>query len=203
MSEPSFSDGSETPRQEPTPEGLSHSSMIPDTEMREPPVIGQAIVGLIQDARIDPTTVSEVLRYIEEGSQYSQADLDHWDAKHSEDAKAELLETWGGDEAKYGANIEALRTLVEGLPKSARDAILHGRTADGRAILNNPALVQQLLGVALQPGPKGGDGKSIKLQLAEISDFRRDNRDKYFRDESMQKRERELIAMDMANGKYN
>jgi hypothetical protein len=160
---------------------------------------GSAVLGLIQDAQIPASTVAEVLRYIEKGSEHSQAELDEFDKMHAAEARAELLATWG-DQETYDRNIDKLTTLVAGLPEHAADAIWLGRTSDGRAVLNNPALVQRLLAAASRPGPKG-DGQSVKVELAKIRDFQAKNPRAYFRDEAMLARERELIAMDMANGK--
>lgn len=86
-----------------------------------------------------------------------------------------LRAEWGGE---YRANINNIRTMLQGAPEDVREAILSARTSDGRALFNHPATTQYFAHLARQLNPFGTivgadggalTGKGAEARIAEIN----------------------------------
>jgi hypothetical protein len=127
-------------------------------------------------------------------------------ASQREDADAAFkLEAEDALRKEYGAdfrrNMNVLGAVRDSMPDGLFARLHAGRMADGTKIGNDPAFVRWLvsLGLELNPAstlvPAGATnaGQSIQSELDAIRKVLRDEPEKYWRDEAMQKRELELI----------
>lgn len=118
------------------------------------------------------------------------------DKTAAEDA---LRTDFGND---YRANMNVLRTYVEGLPEGVGEILSQARGADGVALMNNPAVVKALVGIAREINPgatlmggAGGAGGApdIDAEIAAIEKTMRTNRKEYDKDPKMKKRFEDLL----------
>ena len=161
--------------------------IAPNEPYQPPSVAGTETLETLKASGISSQVVREALDYVQNGSAHSAQDLEAIDAADRGASVAELDALWGKDRQ---SNVAALNSFLNDLPSG--DAIRNSRTADGRAVLNDPANVQRLLGLARQPRPsaKGDVGE----QIAAIEGFMRSNRGAYNKDEALQARYRELLS---------
>jgi hypothetical protein len=114
-----------------------------------------------------------------------------------------LSRRWG---AGYRATLASIRTYVNTvLPTSLADAIWDGRDADGRRLANSADVLLWLATLAGggAVGARGGGTRvargaapdSVEGEIADIEEMMRSNRRAYNRDEAIQARYRELIAI--------
>jgi hypothetical protein len=126
-------------------------------------------------------------------------------AQRAEQDHAFLEETQEVLRAEFGPeyrhNIEATKAFLSTLPDGLGDRLAGARLADGRPLGADPVAARWLVELARELNPiaslmPGGTGdiKGIDDELREISKFRQENRDKYYKDEKMQARERELLS---------
>lgn len=129
----------------------------------------------------------------QQSAKIAEGDVDH---------KAEMEDTlraeWGAD---YRKNVNAIGAMLESAPGGIQDKILSARTADGRAIMNDPDVLRWFASTAreLNPTatvvPAGGDQMgAIKDEIATIEKVMRENRAAYNKDEKMQARLRDLYT---------
>jgi len=119
--------------------------------------------------------------------------------------------SWLRDEVgpTYKAKIEnAVSTVFSLAPggvdfkngQSLAARLLGGRTADGKLVGDDPQVIQFLMSLASEINPGmtvmsdgNQDGKSIEQELAEIREKRKKDSRAYYKDEALQKRERDLL----------
>lgn len=100
-------------------------------------------------------------------------------AQNDQTLRAQVEESlraeWGSE---YRANINNIRTMLQGAPEDVREAILSARTSDGRALFNHPATTQYFAQLARQLNPFGTivgadggalTGKGADARIAEIN----------------------------------
>ena len=126
-------------------------------------------------------------------------------AEHEQDvqdqqAVDDALTTEFGPAEYRGLKNNAMHVLKQFMPAEDVEQLLHGRLQDGTGFFNNAGITKGIMAMAkaiqpVSPLPGFGNdpGKSIDGRLAEISKMRKDNYDKYMKDEAVQKEERELI----------
>jgi hypothetical protein len=121
------------------------------------------------------------------------------DEQLKQQAEDKLRAEWGGD---YRRNINVAKGLLDMAPEGVKDALLGARTSDGSPITTNPNLWQWLADMALQLNPAAplipaGDNpmSSIEDQISEIEKMMSRNDPAYWKDEKIQAKYRDLVAM--------
>jgi hypothetical protein len=115
-------------------------------------------------------------------------------------ATEETLRTeWGPD---YKGNIARMSGLLDMAPKGVKETVLGARMADGTALLNNADFARFMVDMSRQlnpagvtlPGAGGSLTQSIEDEIGSIEKLMREDRSAYNKDESKQKRLRDLYA---------
>ena len=122
-------------------------------------------------------------------AQQTQADL-----QFREEAQDDLRSEFGSD---YKRTVNSVNALVASMPEGLGDRLLGGRSADGKLLGDDPAMIKWLAGLQREINPlatlaptTGGSGSD---RLAEIRKFRRENPNGYDSDKAMQAEELKLI----------
>lgn len=110
----------------------------------------------------------------------------------------QLHKDWGQE---YRQNLNIVGTLNKTWSQETRNALAGAVDSEGFPLLNNPAFLKDLAVMARTINPidtvvgshSGNQMSSVVDELKKISDFRKKDRNAYFKDEGMQKRERELL----------
>jgi len=145
-----------------------------------PPAIGHAVIEWYND--------------FAEAQQAGQADLD---TQQSEESTDTLREAWGSD---FRANINLVNGLIATtFGQESADQLLNGRYQDGRAFMNDPAVLKGLADVARKLNPimelnsPGTDhATTMNDEIAELEKYMREERTKYNHDVPAQERLRQL-----------
>jgi hypothetical protein len=106
--------------------------------------------------------------------------------------------------AEYGAdcrrNMNVLGTVRDSMPEDLAARLLAGRLADGTKIGNDPGFIKWMVSLGLELNPAStlvpsvaNAGQSIQAELDQIARLRVDNPEKYWKDNRLLERERELI----------
>lgn len=112
-----------------------------------------------------------------------------------------LIEEWGSP-AEFKSNMGAIENLLAGAPKDVVDALKQSRGPDGLNILNNPNFIKFLAQTArdlnpaatVVPGYGVEQTKALASEIETIEKTMRETPDKYWGDEKMQGRYRELLG---------
>ncbi len=109
-----------------------------------------------------------------------------------------LKEEWGPD---YHSNKNALAAIVNQIPEGAREQFTNARMADGSALMNNPEMLMFLADMSRKTNPaatvvpnSSDPAGAIKGELATIEALMAADSPKYWKDEAMQSRYRELLT---------
>lgn len=144
-------------------------------------------------APADMTVLVDEYYRMQEETQFQQAEED---SKFRKEAEKDLKEAWGGD---YAGNIAAMRPYFDSVDAELFDALMGGRTADGRKIGNHPgimkffaakAVAENPLATVLPSGASGAD--SIDTEIAALEKRMGTERESWFKDEKAQARLRSL-----------
>ena len=160
--------------------------------------IAEVFMGALHELHAPPSYAHALIGAYNKWAEQVQDDIAGTDASQHTETEGALRTTWGTD---YQANINLVGAFLEStFGEEAKEEMMNGRFADGRAFMNNPkvleglAAVQRKLDPVTRLVPPGGDPiQTLHDELAEIDKFRREHRTEYFKDEKMQARERELI----------
>jgi hypothetical protein len=117
---------------------------------------------------------------------------------HRAATQDDLRAEWGGD---YRRNINIIGGLFESAPEGFKDAFAQARMADGTLLGDNAECMKFLAGLARElnpmatvvPGSAATAAKSIDEELASIDAERRKDHSAFMKNESLRKRERELL----------
>lgn len=108
-----------------------------------------------------------------------------------------LKEEWGPD---YHGNKNALQSLINQIPEDSRDAFANARMPDGTALLNDPGMLMFLADVSRKTNPAAtvvpnaaNPVQAIADEKSTIEALMAENSPKYWKDEAMQARYRQLI----------
>lgn len=120
------------------------------------------------------------------------------DVEYRAEAQETLRERWGPD---YKRNVEAVKALVMQAPEALRERFWGGRLADGKALGDDPDVLQWLAGIALELNPAtamtghtGADTTAnIDGRIKQIEETMRKDRSAYNKDARMQEEYRNLI----------
>jgi hypothetical protein len=128
-------------------------------------------------------------------------------ASQREDADAAFrLKSEDALRAEYGAdyrrNMNVLGSVRDSMPEDLAARLLAGRLADGTKIGNDPAFIRWMVSLGLElnpastlvPATAANAGASIATELESIARLRVENPEKYWKDNELLQRERELIA---------
>lgn len=136
--------------------------------------------------------------------QWRQADTKALSDLRNEEDEKQKREALDSLSAEYGKDWPANRNRVENflnlLPEKAREALIGGRTATGRAFFNDPELLRGFIAIERMMNPAGvvvpsagGDMvKGVVDEYQAIQKTMREKRAEYNKDENMQARFRVL-----------
>lgn len=124
------------------------------------------------------------------------------DAVYKDESLEGLREEWGGD---FKKNLNAVNGFLQSLPEDTRLAFENARTADGRLIGNDPAIIKWLAQTAyeinpaatIMPSSVSNPGAAIGDEIASIEKLVGDRSSDYWKGpnaEKMQARYSELLS---------
>jgi hypothetical protein len=123
------------------------------------------------------------------------------DVAHKTEMEDTLRAEWGGE---YRGNVNAIGAMLESAPGGIKDKILSARTADGRAIMNDPDVLRWFATTARELNPvatvvpAGGDQMgAITDEIGKIEKLMGNRQSEYWKGptaDKMQARYRELIT---------
>ena len=127
------------------------------------------------------------------------ADGEAEDETFRQESEDKLRVEWGAD---YRRNLNIINGLFDTAPEGVKDLIFNGRLADGKPIGSHPDVLRYFVDLALQINPvatvvgtSGGNVmSSIDDELEQINNTMKNEPSKYYKDEKMQARWRELTA---------
>lgn len=163
------------------------------------PLFESVATKVLHKHNIKPAVLQDLVKWWGEEQVAQAAVADEQDAKDQQETEDALRNTWGQE---FRQNHNIMKSYLSGLPAAVSTALQHARDADGRALFNNPALVQWVVATARELQDvstllDGGGGSNplvnVEQELKKIDDFRRKDRKAYNKDEAMQQRERDLI----------
>ncbi len=137
-------------------------------------------------------TIDGARAWIAGEANFSEETLRQLDDEHGVEVQAELRELWGDD--KFVSNLLEIDKYLDSLPGNAGVVFRAARDRDGRALANNAAILQRMLGAARGSAAASLSG-SLNAQIAAIEKTMRTDRKAYDRDELLQARYRELLTM--------
>jgi hypothetical protein len=142
-------------------------------------------------------TIDSAKRFLSGAVSFTDAQLEAFDAEHQGAAETELRSLWGN---RFDSNRAAIMRYLGSLPANAGEAFLQARDDTGRALSNDPAQLQRVLGLALRRGsftlPHAvRDVGDLNAQILAIEQTMRTSRAAYNADELLQARYRELLTM--------
>ena len=162
-------------------------------------------MGSLHSKNADPSIAHAAIEWYNNFAEREQSALLDMDGEQAMESDDLLRQDWGPD---YRSNLN----LVEGFigktfGADAAENLLNGRYGDGRAFMNDPAVLKGLAEVARRVNPimeMGGDHhtaqQSLNDEIGTIEKFMESNRTDYNKDEKMQARLRQLyqIRIDQA-----
>ena len=181
-----------------TPEAVWAPSEIHQPD-KQPQPEGAGAFGVERSAQalgLPQETIDSTKRWLSGAVSFTDDQLDAFDAQHQGEAATELRALWGD---RFDANIAAINTYLASLPANAGEAFYQARDDSGRALANDPAQLQRVLGQAQRRGavdvstPLKSIG-DVNAQIGSIERLMRTDRQAYDRDELLQARYRELLT---------
>lgn len=154
---------------------------------------------------LPPAVVNDIVNYgIESEAQAVKADAEQ-DAVEAQECEDALRKEWGNE--RFRGNQNRIDNFLSKAPKALQEVLAKTRLANGKLLKNDPLAQQWLLNIALEgdpattlvPGASGNVATSIDDEINKIKGWMNapkgspDNK-KYWGDENVQKRYRELLA---------
>lgn len=151
----------------------------------------------LHDLNADPKIAQYAVKWYNEFQEQQGTKLAEGDATARQTTEDELRAEWGND---YRANINHITGFLSQAPKGVADLVTNARSADGKAILNDPNVMRWFAQIAREANPVGiivpntggNAGETIDSEIAKIEKVMRDDRTSYNKDEKMQGRLRDL-----------
>jgi hypothetical protein len=161
--------------------------------------IFEDFAGSMHEANVDPSVMHKVIGWYNnfaEQQQEGQAELDVQQSGEATDA-LRSAEAWGSD---FRANINLVNGLIATtFGEETAQNLLNGRYQDGRAFMNDPAVLTGLAVIArkLNPimelsSPNTDHATTLNDEIAELEKYMREERTKYNADAPSQERLRQL-----------
>lgn len=122
------------------------------------------------------------------------------DAAFKDETKELLREEWGGD---YTKNLNAVTGLLESLPEETRLAFETARTADGKLIGNDPAIIKWLAQTAYEinpaatvmPNSVNNPGQAINDEIASLEKMVADKQSEYWKGPNAEKNQARYLEL--------
>lgn len=171
--------------------------------------IFESFAGAMHEMNVEPAVMHKVIDWYNGFAEDQQDVMAELDNGHHQETEDSLRQEWGTD---YRANINLVGALIEGtFSEENAAAILNARDGDGRAIMNNPGILQGLAEISrklnpvnqLIPKTGGTAQQTLDDEIDTLEKFMREDRDKYNKDEKSQARLRELYQIRIDHEKRN
>lgn len=163
-------------------------------------------MGVLHNRNVAPEVAHDVINWYNKLEEANQDALVELDEQHATEATDQLRQEWGAD---FRANVNLIEGLIaSSFGEEAAAQFKNGRYPDGRAFMNDPAVLQGLATIArkINPiaqlgGPAATHQQSLNDEIAELEKYMREKRTEYNQDTAAQKRLRELyqIRIDQGN----
>jgi hypothetical protein len=175
-------------------------------ELPEGLVLGkddQPVVDLFRqfahERNYTPRQFNEALTWYYETQDALASQREDADAAFRQKSEDALRAEYGPD---YRRNMNVLGSVRDSMPEDLAARLLAGRLADGTKIGNDPAFIRWMVSLGLElnpastlvPATAANAGQSIASELESIARLRVENPEKYWKDNKLLERERELIA---------
>jgi hypothetical protein len=149
----------------------------------------------------DPKVAHAAIGWYNNFVEEQAAKIHEGDLSAKQTTEDALRAEWGND---YRVNINAIGGLLDTAPKEVSEAVLNARTSDGKAIMNDPAIVRWFVQLAreanpvatLVPGSAGTGPQAIDTEISSIEKLMGNKNSEYWKGptaDKMQSRYRELL----------
>lgn len=163
------------------------------------PVFESLATKVLHKHNLPPAVAHDIVKWYGDFVQEEQAAVGEQDGKDREETEDALRKTWGND---FRANANIMRSYLSGLPQAVSEALQNARDIDGRGLMNNPAVVQWLVGSAreLQDVSTVLDGSgganpllTVEQEIVKIEKLMKSDRKAYNKDSALQEKYRGLL----------
>lgn len=161
-----------------------------------------AFKGFAHGKNWTPAQLNEVVDWYYQQQDAQSAQRFEIDKGIKINTEEELRQEWGN--AEFRANINAISNFLDGAPEGVKASLMHARAPDGTLLGNNANVLRWLAdlsreampGAGLVPAGTSNPAAAIGGEIEQIERMMRDpeQSDKYWRDEKMQARYRELLG---------
>jgi hypothetical protein len=149
-----------------------------------------------------PRQFNEALTWYYETQDALASQREDSDAAFRQQSEDALRAEYGAD---FRRNMNVLGSVRDSMPEDLAARLLAGRLADGTKIGNDPAFIRWMVSLGLElnpastlvPATAANAGASIATELESIARLRVENPEKYWKDNKLLERERELIEAQM------
>lgn len=154
-------------------------------------------MGALHAQNAPPAVAHEVINWYNKFAEKQQDDQADLDNTQSTEANDQLRSEWGSD---YRANINLVNGLISStFGKESAEQLLNGRYQDGKAFMNDPAVLKGLAVIARKLNPimeleaSGTDHETtLNDEITDLEKYMREKRTEYNADEKAQLRLRQL-----------
>lgn len=177
-----------------TAEGYLAALKLPDGRVLgdDDKPIAESFAAAMHEAGVPQSAFDHALGWYNDFQERQIAEQAEADEAFKAKSRVALREEMGAD---FRRNVNAVGTLFQDAPEGLIDRILAGRTADGKVIGDDPAVVRWFSSLALEMNPAATltpqgqeSGQSIEGRLAEIKAIMAgpDAQTKYWKDPAIQ-----------------
>lgn len=148
---------------------------------------------------LSPEAVNQTLKwYYAEHMPQMQRVQAEMDGEFRQQSNAKLREIWGEN---FKKNMNIVTSITQMFPESLRARFWGGRLADGRAVGDDPELIQALAQIGTMINPSGtltgtgaeGGLKGINDRIAELDNMMKTNRSAWNKDKAAQDEYQQLV----------
>lgn len=162
-------------------------------------------MGVLHSKNVAPDVAHEIIGWYNQFAENEQAALAEMDEQQLQETTDQLRQDWGSD---YRANINLVNGLLSStFGEEAAKQLINGRFGDGRAFMNDPAVLQGLAALARKVNPvaqltgnQGDPTMALNDEISQLEKYMRENRTAYNSDEKAQARLRELYEIRIQQG---
>jgi hypothetical protein len=155
------------------------------------------VFNILHAANVPTSVVSALVNEYMKLDQQAVSQVKLQDDRDAQEATLALKRSWGVD---FERNKGLVEMFFVDMPKEAREAFMGARMADGKAVFNNPQVLQFFVGKQREVNPlatvvaaAGGDGaKQLHEEIAALE--ARMGSAEWYKDEPAQARYRELVT---------
>lgn len=151
------------------------------------------------DANMTPDQFNKALNWYYTQLDQTRTQQSENDALHRREAEDALRAEWG---AEYRGNVTAIKNIGDMFPDGSFDRLISGRTADGKLIGDDPAILRGLAMLAREFNPaaphipvgSSNPMQGISSRISEIQQIMRTDPSAYWANQKMQDEFRDLLA---------